>query len=335
MNERNNEMSKTGLIYKIRLLDDKLYIGRTSQSLDKRMYTHAYNATKEVKADGLVEMPFLPPYRNFQGKDSSIRRLVTNHKKANELKQLSMRDLRRWLVNELMRRTEVVEEVPIEQAARRAPVDPTKSFYNFSNPLARTERDYIYQAWVENPYQLVNYNGLPFHAEMKFELFNALNESMELMGNCGFSKDETKYYLMWDFGFEWDVEDSNLTADQLKQWEDARIELRVKNQEYWNSLTEAEKEAVEEKRRIDYEDEKWWVSFPSEYVAKTFDPEPPEEEIAQVLLERLVRRDREVVMSKRKSLFSTKKAELAKKLKVLNDMGREERQELVDKNYYK
>lgn len=204
-------LQRKGTIYKINLIGGKCYIGKTITPLEKRMGSHAYIALSEKPKETNNILPFLPPYRNFCGKDSSLCRLITEHKKASHIKSLSKREQRKWLKAELIRRTEVIDEITIYGSSNKRAPDPLTDRYDLNNPLAMLERKYIYDAWIENPRQLVNYNGLPFHSEMKFELFKVQNVSLEKLGNLAFLWELGRYQLLWDEFF--------YTDEQQLKWE--------------------------------------------------------------------------------------------------------------------
>jgi len=227
--------SKTGIIYKIKFLDKKIYIGKTTQSLEERLRQHVYQALSDKKPKRLaVELPFVPPYRNFKGKNSSIRRLLTHQKNSKELRALPIKDQRRWLIDELLRRTEILEVIPNYRPvkSRRNPLTGNS---DNSDRLAKAERKHIEAAWVKDPKQLLNYEGLPMHSKMKHELFKALNKSIENLGNCRFAHETGNYHLLWDWEF------SELSDDQQAAWDEVRNELKAKKKAYFENMTDEEK----------------------------------------------------------------------------------------------
>ena len=233
--ENQEKQAEKGLIYKIKLLDNKIYIGRTTKSLEERLRQHVYQATSRKKRKRpTVELPFVSPYRNYKGKDSSILRLITHSREAKRLKALPLREQRQWLRDELLKRTEILEVVDDCVSGKKFR-DPVKDVVDRSNPLAVAERRHIENAWVEDPKQLLNYNSLPVHSEMKQHLFKAMNESIEILGNCGYSNETGKYYLLWDWEF---VE---LTEEQQTTWDKVKEELRIARQADYDSWSDAEK----------------------------------------------------------------------------------------------
>jgi predicted GIY-YIG superfamily endonuclease len=296
---------KTGLIYRINLPENKIYIGRTTYPIKKRLYSHASGATsKKKKLYKDVELPFVAPYKNYKGKNSSILRLISNNKKASELYNLPQREIRRWLTDELLKRTEILEEVELIDGCSKLDSRPLTTREDTNHSLASLEQKYITAAWVENPRQLLNYDALPFHAKMRMEVFKAFNESIEKLGNCRYEHESGRYCLSWDY--EW----GQLTDHQEAMLEQARSSIYKERLRWYNSLSPEERAWEDE---CEYSDT---FGFSDEMVA-------------QEVVNKLLPIDREVVKNKRSSLFNKKKDVVAKELKRLSELSKEERRKLI------
>lgn len=322
----------TGIIYKINLIGGKCYIGKTTKTLQERMAGHARLAVLKSPKTSNNLLPFLPPYRNFVGKNSSFYRLITDHKKALFIKSLSINEQILWLINELLRRTVVLEVIEANKVRRQPPQNELSNFYNFKDPLSRAERHHIYEAWIENPRQLVNYKGLPIHSAMQFELFDALNVSLEKLGNVAFSKHSNEYYLNWDY--ENELYAGDLSEQQKHLWETERKRQFDASMKYWQSLSEEDKQLIEEEHKADYEEERFWVAIQPPYKPYEFTPVPSGGEIAECILQRLLPIDRRLVENNRKSGFNKKKAELARELKRIELLTPDERRKLIEHKYW-
>jgi len=309
----SEEQSKTGVIYRINLPDNKIYIGRTTRPIEERLYQHAYEATSKKKQQHRdVELPFISPYKNYKGKNSSIRRLESCHKKSIYLMNLPLRERRRWLTQELLKRTEILEEVELIGSSVGRVFETLSTGWNKGNPLAVAEHKYIQEAWIENPRQLLNYDALPFHSEMRFELFRTLNESIEKLGNFRYEYDKGRYCLSW--GYEWSyITDSrwgHLTDYQQTMLEQAEKRIYDERLEWYNSLS------TEGKEREDA------CEYSSHFYFS-------DEEVALEVLNKLLPIDKESVINKRGSPFNKKKAAIAKELKRISELSMEERKKLV------
>jgi len=139
---------------------------------------------------------------------------------------------------------------------------------------------------------------------MRFELFKALNESIERLGNCWYEYDKGRYSLSWDY--EW----GQLTSYQEDMLEQAEKRVCRNIMEWYNSLSAEEKE---------WEDD-------CEY-SDTFGYS--DRDVAQEVVNILLPIDKEAVINQRRSLFNKKKAAIVKELKRISELSKEERKKLV------
>jgi hypothetical protein len=170
--------------------------------------------------------------------------------------------------------------------------------------LARLEQKYITDAWVENPRQLLNYDALPFHTGMRLELFKALNESIEKLGNCRYVHEAGGYFLSW--GYEW----GQLTDHQQNMLEQAKERIYNERLDWYNSLSPEERlleDACEYSDTFGFSDKM----------------------VEQELVNQILPIDREIVKNKRSSPFNKKKEAIAKELKRLGELSKEERRKLI------
>jgi len=318
---------QTGIVYRIKLLGGKIYIGKTTQALSDRLYQHAKDAlaTKPITYKDEF-LPFIPPYQNYRGKNSSIRRLINEHRDTEQLRKLPLKKLREWLTQELIKRTVVLEEVKLGGNSSFRPSDPFQDSYDACNPLDRAERLHINKAWIENPKQLLNYVGLPKHFQMRHELFKAMNESIEKLGNCWWSWEGKQYCLSDKWELDFDYKDGELTSEQQQLWDTAKQRELEKNQRKFDRLS-ADKKA--EYKACSYDEEECPdCDFGCQYRG-LFDPEPSGEEVASAIAKQLAAEDKEIVKSKRRSGYNQKLAEIKKELKRLSLLTKEERRKLL------
>lgn len=318
---------QTGIVYRIKLLGGKIYIGKTTQALLDRLYQHATEAlSAKPKTYKDEYLPFIKPYQNYKGKGSSIRRLINEHRDAEQLRKLPLKEQREWLTQELLKRTEVLVEVKLGGNSRFRPSDPFQDNYDGSNPLDRAERLHINEAWIENPKQLLNYAGLPKHFEMRHELFKAMNESIERLGNCWWSPEGKQYCLSDKWELDFDYEGGELTSEQQQLWDTTKQRVLEKNQRKFDRLS-ADKKA--EYQACPYDEEECPdCDFGCQYRG-LFDPEPSGEEVATAIAKQLAAKDKEIVKSKRRSGYNQKLAEIKKELKRLSSLSKDERRRLL------
>lgn len=177
MQQKNQQQTstRTGYIYQIQFLDGKVYIGSTITPVQQRIYNHMYQATTDKPytpfstEQRLYELPFIKPYRGYQGKKSSTLRLINENRNSSILKNLPAIEQRKWLKQELLKRTTVLETIELEADETGKVVDRTALF--------ALEQKHINKAWIEDPTKLLNYDNLPFHKQMIQELFQALVEA--------------------------------------------------------------------------------------------------------------------------------------------------------------
>jgi predicted GIY-YIG superfamily endonuclease len=319
---------QTGIVYRIKLLSGKIYIGKTTQALLDRLYQHATEALfAKPKTYKDEYLPFIPPYQNFRGKNSSIRRLINEHRDAEQLRKLPLKEQREWLTQELLKRTVVLVEVKLGGNIRFSPSDPFQDNYDGSNPLDRAERLHINEAWIENPKQLLNYAGLPKHFEMRHELFKAMNESIERLGNCWWSPEGKQYCLSDKWELDFDYEGGELTPEQQKLWDTTRQRLTEKNQRKFDRLSNEKKAEYQacpnQQKCTDME-----CDFGGKYRG-IFSPEPTGEEVATAIAKQLAAKDKEIVKNNRRSGYYQKLAEIKKELKRLSSLSKDERRKLL------
>jgi hypothetical protein len=179
-----------GCVYQINL-SGKIYIGNTITSLKKRIYNHVYQAVKGSKYskwEDAIEVPFMKPYQNYQGKNSSIMRLLNNSTQKEKLKALPDKGMRKWLVKEVLKRTKTLRTVEYKLTG-----DHKRNKAQAKSILEDFELLYIKREWVKVPTKLLNYNGLPIHRNIPQRLRKAYLEDIEKSKLIKFDNDNGFY----------------------------------------------------------------------------------------------------------------------------------------------
>ena len=165
---------RRGVVYLIDVMG-WVYVGETVQDLEKRLRDHVYIVFNSEPYSGEGGgLPFVEPYKNFQGLHSKLKKFVSTHRDWEQLKQQSEKIQKQWLLQKLIEHTTVVDSCWCEQRLEVSKKRPKPRVVTGKTELLKKEKNWIRKFWVENPKKLLNYNSRPNHKLFAYQLKEAV-----------------------------------------------------------------------------------------------------------------------------------------------------------------
>jgi len=164
---------KLGLVY---VIDIKgfVYVGETIQTLEKRLKNHVYKVFDKKHYSSSDGLPFVEPYKNYQGLHSKLSKFMTTHRDWKELKRQSLKIQKQWLLQKLKENTEVVDTYWCEQRLEVSKKRPKPRVVTYKTELLQKEKNWVRKFWVKCPKKLLNYNSRPKHKLFAYQLKEAV-----------------------------------------------------------------------------------------------------------------------------------------------------------------